>query len=51
VAPGAPRRDGRDRVREAIAGRYFKPADLAGHGLVADAVLGAHRLQLSMDEA
>ena len=36
---------------EAIAGRYFKPAALAGHGVAADAVLGRHRLQLSMDEA
>ena len=36
---------------EAIADRYFKPADLAAHGLGGDAVLGRHRLQLTMDEA
>jgi hypothetical protein len=36
---------------EAIADRYFEPADLAGHGMAADAVLGRHRLQLSMDQA
>jgi hypothetical protein len=36
---------------EAIADRYFKPADLVTHGVAADAVLGRHRLQLSMDEA
>jgi hypothetical protein len=36
---------------EAIADRYFKPADLVAHGVAADAVLGCHRLQLSMDEA
>jgi hypothetical protein len=36
---------------EAIADRYLKPADLAGHGVGADAVLRRHRLQLSMDEA
>ena len=35
---------------EAIASRYLKPADLAGHGVADDAVLGSHRLQLSMDE-
>ena len=37
--------------REGVAGRHFKPADLAAHGVAADAVLGRHRLQLSMDEA
>jgi hypothetical protein len=36
---------------EGIAGRYLKPADLAAQGVGADAVLGQHRLQLSMDEA
>ena len=36
---------------EGVAGRHFKPADLAAHGVAADAVLGRHRLQLSMDEA
>jgi hypothetical protein len=36
---------------DAIADRYFKPADLAGHGVAGDAVLGRHRLQLTMDEA
>jgi hypothetical protein len=36
---------------EAIASRYFKPADLAGHGVADDAVLVSHRLQLSMDES
>ena len=36
---------------QAIADRYFKPGDLAGHGLAADAVLGRHNLQLSMDQA
>jgi hypothetical protein len=35
---------------EAIASRYLKPADLAEHGVAGDAVLGSHRLQLSMDE-
>jgi hypothetical protein len=36
---------------QALADRYFKPADLVGHGLGADAVLARHRLQLSMDQA
>ena len=36
---------------EGVAGRHFKPADLAAHGVAAGAVLGRHRLQLSMDEA
>ena len=36
---------------QAIADRYFKPGELAGHGVAEDAVLGTHRLQLSMDEA
>jgi hypothetical protein len=35
----------------ALASRYLKPADLAGHGVADDAVLVSHRLQLSMDEA
>ena len=42
---------GSDGFSAAIADRYFKPTDLAGHGVAADAVLGSHRLQLSMDEA
>jgi hypothetical protein len=36
---------------QVIADRYFTPAALDGHGLAGDAVLGSHRLQLSMDEA
>jgi hypothetical protein len=36
---------------QAIADRYLKPADLQGRGVAGDAVLAAHRLQLSMDEA
>jgi hypothetical protein len=36
---------------QAIADRFFKPADLSAHGLAGDAVLSTHRLQLSMDEA
>jgi hypothetical protein len=36
---------------QTIADRYLTPADLAGHGVAGDAVLGRHRLQLSMDEA
>jgi hypothetical protein len=36
---------------EAIADRYLKPADLAARGVAADAVLGQHRLQLTMDQA
>jgi hypothetical protein len=42
---------GGSEFSEAIASRYFKPADLAGHGAAGDAVLGSHRLQLSMDRA
>ena len=36
---------------EAVADRYFEPVALARHGVAGDALLGRHRLQLSMDEA
>ena len=36
---------------QAVVDRYLKPAGLAAHGVAEDAVLGTHRLQLSMDEA
>ena len=42
---------GGEAFADAIADRYFKPAALAAHGVGADAVLGRHRLQLSMEEA
>jgi hypothetical protein len=42
---------GGEGFSDAIADRYFKPADLATHGVAGDAVLGRHRLQLTMDEA
>jgi hypothetical protein len=36
---------------QTLAERHFKPGALGAHGLGGDAVLGTHRLQLTMDQA